>query len=395
MMGLSLPKAIVAIRPALTLAALLLCSSAMAALEPANEAARAHMNKGNAAYTAGKANAALAAWRESIKADPAASQPVSAIAHLFLSASLEAKSPERETYRKEAEQHARFALKLDERDPMAMEVLRQLDDPAPERAYQPSAEVLKAMDEGEVLFTARDYAGARKHYARAFAMDPKYAQAVLFVGDTYYAEGKLVDAEPYFRRATELAPGYALGWRFLFDAQMGQDKLKDAQVSVLGALAARPSEQQNWLRLARLYSVWGQPLTKFNMVKGVSVEGTTINLDQDLPAAENMAWLAYGLGLSTYDAKSEKGDKDAPNSPFLRELFAWDAAMEVLAQTKYKDKIKDPALLQMATFHKAGQLKPAILTLLYREAFRNDFEAWKKAEPDGIKRFIDTFHVGL
>ena len=251
------------------------------------------------------------------------------------------------------------------------------------------------MEEGETLFTARDFSGARKHYARAFAMDPKYAQAVLFVGDTYYAEGKHAAAEPHFRRATEIAPSYALGWRFLFDAQMGQDKLKDAQVSVLGALAARPSEQQNWLRLSRLYNVWGQPLTKFSMIKAVSVQGATLTMEKDLPAAENMAWLAYGFGLSTFDAKNEKGDNDAQGSPFLRELFAWNAAMEVIAKTKYKDKIKDPALLQMASFHKAGKLKQAILLLLYREAFRSDFEAWKKAEPDGIKRFVDTFHVGL
>ena len=50
---------------------------------------------------------------------------------------------------------------------------------------------------------------------------------------------------------------------------------------------------------------------------------------------------------------------------------------------------------QALRFHKAGQLTAAVFRLLYREAYRPDFEAWTKTEPAAIKGFIDTFQTGL
>jgi hypothetical protein len=40
---------------------------------------------------------------------------------------------------------------------------------------------------------------------------------------------------------------------------------------------------------------------------------------------------------------------------------------------------------------RADQLETALLLLEYKESYRAEFEAWKKAHPDGIRKFIDTY----
>lgn len=54
-------------------------------------------------------------------------------------------------------------------------------------------------------------------------------------------------------------------------------------------------------------------------------------------------------------------------------------------------KLSDPALLAMQAMQRDGQLEPAIFILLYKEAYRLDYERWLAAHPDGVKAFIDRY----
>ena len=40
---------------------------------------------------------------------------------------------------------------------------------------------------------------------------------------------------------------------------------------------------------------------------------------------------------------------------------------------------------------KADQLEAGLLILRYKESYRPEFEAWKKAHPNGIRKFVDTW----
>ncbi|MBB5606278.1 MULTISPECIES: hypothetical protein [unclassified Janthinobacterium] len=41
----------------------------------------------------------------------------------------------------------------------------------------------------------------------------------------------------------------------------------------------------------------------------------------------------------------------------------------------------------------AGQLETALLMLQYKEAYRPELEAWKTAHPDGVRKFINVYHL--
>lgn len=370
-------------------AALLHFTPALAAIHPSNDKALVLFNEGKALHGQGKPAEAFERFRQAALADPKASSPVAMMAYV-LQLSLPAAAPDQVAQiRKDAASAARLALKLDERDAVAMEVLRALADDVPQQRHQPNEAAHKAVNDGELLFNARQFDAARKKYELAEQLDPAYAEAVLLQGDCYFLADDMPHAEQLFRKATQIDPLYGAAWRFLFDAQMRQEKFKDADASAIGAVSATPSERQGWMRVALLQDQWGIKMSRFQLVQHARFEGNKISLDADIPEHANQFWLAYGVSLA-----SASNDK-ALTTPFARELRAWESAMKIAAELKLDKQIEDEGLRELVRFHKAGQLKAALFLLMYKEAYRADFEAWKKDNPGAIKLFIDTFHAGL
>jgi tetratricopeptide (TPR) repeat protein len=378
------------IRSLVLLAALLHLSPAMAELNPVSEQGQALLKQGKALEVEGKGNEAMQRYREAVQSDPKASIPHSLIADLFYRSSLRAPAKDAAGQRRQAEAEANIALKLDERDPMAMEVLRKLADATPQKRHEASDAAQKAIDEGELLFHDKKFADAAEKYRRAIELDPAYAQSYLFLGDCFFMQGDAAQAETWFIKATQVDPLYSIAWRFLFDAQMKQEKLKDAEASMLGAIAAMPSERQSWMRLNQLMGRWGGQLTPFRLVPRARFkEKNNIEIDGDAPESDKLAWMAHGLALAAASEKLKSA------SPFARDFDAWETTLKIVQETGKGEQIKDEGLRAMQRFHKAGELKAAMFLLLYREAYRADFEAWKKANPGAIKHFIDTFQVGI
>jgi hypothetical protein len=54
---------------------------------------------------------------------------------------------------------------------------------------------------------------------------------------------------------------------------------------------------------------------------------------------------------------------------------------------------KDRILLQFLTFQKDGQLDAAIFLLRYREAFRSDYDSWRKANPGAVGAFLNRYNI--
>jgi len=75
------------------------------------------------------------------------------------------------------------------------------------------------------------------------------------------------------------------------------------------------------------------------------------------------------------------------------ELAVWKAAMNVADEIAANggEALTDPGLIAMHTLAKADQLEAALLILRYKESYRPEFEAWKKAHPNGIRKFVDTW----
>jgi hypothetical protein len=99
--------------------------------------------------------------------------------------------------------------------------------------------------------------------------------------------------------------------------------------------------------------------------------------------------------LAVAEANARTVDAAQKLTPFEIELKAWQQAMTVADELKASSgkSLTDPALLQMQAFHKDGQLKPAILLLLYKESFRPEFDKWAAANPQSINGFVTQYGV--
>ena len=377
------------LRAIVLLTALALPALAHADIVSKVDKARDLINQGNAQEAAGKLTEALGSYRAAAQADPTASEPLSYIAMLMFHASKNTDPKYEEQYREQAAAYADAALKVDARDPNAMEALRLLADGVEQQRRQAAPAAQKVLLEGELLFGQKNYTAAALKYEEAIRLDPAYADAVVFLGDCYYMQGDMVRAEQKFRQAAILDPLYGAAWRYLFDALMKQDKLKEAESAAFGALASMPSSVPNWQRVGHALDLAGRPLAQFRWTPRASVKGTQIQIDAAAPKEDGTVWTAYGLALAAADA-----DK-ANQSPFARNLAAWQTTLKIIDELGYADKIKDAGMRDMVRFNRGGQLRAAIFALHYKEAYRAEFEAWKKQEPDGLKRFVEQFHVGL
>jgi tetratricopeptide (TPR) repeat protein len=369
------------------LVALALSTPALADVVTKVDKARALINQGQAHEVAGQFNEALESYRAAVKADPTASQALSYLALLMVHASQNTEAKYVEPYRKQAADYANAALKVDARDPNAMEALRRLADGVEQRRREPAPAALKALEQGEVLFGELKYAEAALKYEEAIRLDPAYSDAVVFLGDCYYLQGDMVRAEQKFRQAAVMDPLFGPAWRYLYDALRKQGKNKEAEAAALGALASMPSSKPNWLRVAEAMELAGRPIKPFQWQPRVVVKGGEIQIDPTGPESDSMAWTAYGLSLAT--------GQDKKASPFAVQLAIWTDTLQIIKEVGAGDTIKDEGLRDMIRFNQGGQLKAAIFALHYKEAYRAEFEAWKKAEPEGLKHFVDTFRVGI
>ena len=364
------------------------CSGACASL----------LAEGRALTVQGKLPDALARFKAAAEAAPRASAPMSAAAHLYLVAAETGKAEQTAALRKQAEAMARGALKLKADDPLAQEVLRSLLDATPSPLRQPNGAAAAAQVEAEVRFARHDYAGALEHYQKMMQLDPQYAYAWVGAGDCWYMQHEWAKAEAMFRRAAEIEPRNGQAWRFLSDALAEQGRLADADAALLTGIAADPAQQPSWNKLAGLRARAGHPLKPLALRRGggvtIGADGkATISIDGELQKASETPDNAMRLALSLAEANARTA-KDAPKrSPFEVELHAWQLALQVAdeANAAAGKKLSDPALLAMQAMKRDGQLEPAIFILLYKEAYRPDYERWLAAHPDGVKTFIARY----
>jgi tetratricopeptide (TPR) repeat protein len=205
-------------------------------------------------------------------------------------------------------------------------------------------------------------------------------------------------AEAMFRRATEIEPRNGQAWRFLSDALYEQGKRDAAEGALLSGIAADPAQLPSWNKLAGLRARAGKALKPLALRRGASVgmgaDGkATISIDGDLQKSSSTPDNAIRLALAMAEVNARKPKDGAKASPFQIELQAWRLAMTVADETAANGQapMSDPALLAMQRLARAGQLEPAIFVLLYKEAYRPEYEHWLAAHPDGVKAFIERY----
>jgi tetratricopeptide (TPR) repeat protein len=356
-----------------------------------NEACKPLLDEGASLYGQGKQREAWDTFQRAHQADKDASIPLSWMANMLVKRadiSPPDKAPE---LRRHAEALAREALRLNDRDPFAQEILRDLTDQRPAPLHTPSPDAAQAVQEGEALFVQKRYPEALAKYELASARDPLFSGPWVYAGDCFFAQKQWHEAELRFRKATEIEPLNGQAWRFLSDALILQGDRRAAETALYGGIAAQPSQVPNWDKLEQLMMQEGLRLKRVTIVRKARFTGPdkngkpTIELLEaaTAPTAEQAFWLMHAASVALA-AKQEK------LSPYQVELQAWQAALKMVAEQRAKGESvpTDPALIAIEKLANGGQLEPAILLLMYRESYRSEFETWKKAHPDGIRAFV-------
>lgn len=366
---------------------------------PINAEAEALVQQGHLLQTQGKLKEAFEKFSAAAQADPTASVPLSSIAALLFRISQQMQGGDAAKLRQQSEGLAQQALQKHANDPVALEVLRELNDDKPLPLHEPTPEAAAALHEGELLFNQNKLDEALAHYERAAALDPQYSLAWIYAGDCYYFQKKYAEAEQRFRKGVELEPLNSQGWRFLADALAAQDKPGPAEGALMSGIAAQPSQMPNWVKLNQLRTLSGFPLTPLNLVrkaKGTLDPATkTLNLtiDPSLKSLDPARQPDAGFWMAFAAHQALEGKAGTP--PFASEVAAWRKALTVADELSAKGggELQDPALKTLHMLAKADQLEPALLLLQYKESWRAEFEAWKTAHPEGVRKFIDGYQL--
>lgn len=361
--------------------------------------------EGHALQASGQYKEALEKFEAARKLSPDAASPLSSAALLLQNLASGMAADAGAKARQQADGLARAALKLAANDPMAAEVLRMQSDPTPVPAYKPTDAAAQAYAEGEVLFHQGQYEAARQKYRAAQRADPKFSNAWLMEGDTYFVEKNWPAAEMLFQRAAAIDPQNAQAWRFQADALMRLGSRAGAETAALNAVAAQPGQQPSWERLAMISELSKQPYTRLRLERKafVSVDPKTgksaVQMDAEFKGAKPEAntdyamWLTYAIAQVNARAAAEKDGRKL--SPYALELAGWSAALKVADELVQAGNPApaSPALQALRKLAAPEQLEAAVLLLMYREAYRPEFEAWKQAHPDGIRAFFTANHL--
>jgi len=378
---------------------LALGAPAAGAATTCEDACKRLVGEAHALSSQGKHREALAKYEEASKAAPQSSIPHALAAGMMFSLAEDAAPEQRGPLRDQARKFAGGALRLAPDDPVALEVVRLLDQDAPSPLRRANPEASRLMAEAEAHFAKRDFKAALPKYEAAMRVDPAYSGAWVGAGDCYFLQQDWARAETLFRRAVEIEPRNAQAWRFLADTYMRQGKVRETEAALLSSIAANPGQAQGWRQLADIRAAMRMPLAPLALRRGVrAVRGSdgkyTLEVDEaDLQAGTPDAAFRVSLGLGEVQAR--QNDTAGATPSFEIELAAWRTALKIADELKARDgkRLVDPALLRMQGFARDGQLEPAILLLLYRESYRPALEAWIAAHPGGVKTFIDRYGV--
>lgn len=363
---------------------------------------RQMLDKGLALEAQDKYQEALDTYRAAQKAEPLAASPFAMEAALLFNLSTRVKPELSREWRDDARVQAQRALKLWSDEPVAQEILRRLDDDAPEPLHVPNAQAGRLYAEAEIQFGQQHYDLALQKYQAAMQADPQFSQAWVDAGDCYFRQEDWTHAEALFRRATEIEPRNSRAWRYLADALIAQNKRNAAEAALLSAIAADPSQRPNWSKLAAMRAGDGKPLQSLALRRGVEVkpdaDGKYAVGIEDLDSGElDNPDFGVRLMLGAVEAKLRNEDKAAGKArpAYAIELKAWRDALQMVDEISAKSgrPLSDPAFVRMRALAREGQLEPAILLLTFRQAYRPDLDAWLAAHPDGVKAFVDKVRL--
>ncbi|MCA1594027.1 MAG: tetratricopeptide repeat protein [Acidobacteria bacterium] len=253
----------------------------------------------------------------------------------------------------------------------------------------------KAIREGEEAFTRGDLDKALAAYQQALRLDPKLYEAALYTGDMYFKKGHAASNEQakdalmdkageWFARAVAINENRETAHRYWGDAlMMGQNKKEESRLKFVEAVVAEPYTRTSWVGLMQ----WGQNY-------GVTLAHPRIEPPQSASnVSEGSLWPAYISARVEWRAK-RFADAFPAEKIYRHSLSEEAAALRAVAEAASKQawggKASElsPALRSLIELNKDGLLEAYILLATPDEGIARDYEAYRRANRDKLRRYL-------
>lgn len=263
-----------------------------------------------------------------------------------------------------------------------------------------------AFDEALQPFVSRDYKTAVAAYEKAATLDPKWYEAALYTGNTYYAMKEFDKAGIWFAKAIAIDPNRETAYRYWADGLALSGKEKEAVDKYLDAIIAEPYSSAAW-----------RGLLQYGQRSGIKLAHPKIDIPVDVSSSENgntkitlgiggkdddgsFAWTMYGISRAVWkngkDGKlSEEFSKAYPNEKIYRHSLAeeMDALHMVLTTLKGSKEAKkaSPALVSLKKLDDEGLLESYILFARADAGIQQDYPAYRQNNRDKLKRYLTEY----
>ena len=260
------------------------------------------------------------------------------------------------------------------------------------------------MKEGEGAFARCDFDAARRAYQRALSLDPTLYHAPLFVGDTYFVEGRLAQARTWFRRAILIDPNKEVAHRYLADAMAKAGHLAAARLCYIDAVVAQPYVRQPWLALAGWARANQVTLSHPRIVpEDIEGAGDAKKADQAKVPAEAAArpddgrshWRLYRETRAAW--QKDRFQKTFPGAAYRHSLAEEADALRQVAR-KIADDVKagrikqpDPCFANLIQLDKDGLLEAYILIARPDDGISQDYDAYRSAHRREIRNYLKKY----
>lgn len=287
-------------------------------------------------------------------------------------------------------------------------MLEQPEDGGTDVKYSDSKEVNEAMKTAEADFARGDMDKAREGYLRVLLMDPNHYDAALFIGDVYFKQHVYGSAGEWFARAIQIDPNRETAYRYWGDALAAMGKEDDARSKFIEAIIADPYTRRTWTGMTNWLERNKLELNNVKLKDGAAVtqkdeKNITITIDDSSLKKKDdpngVAWMTYGIGRAGW--RGDKFKKEFPSETEYRHTLKEESdslalMITVLKEQKdYQKKLKklDPSLLALIKIEEAGFLEPYILFNRADDGIAKDYEPYRAANRDSLRRYLDEYLV--
>lgn len=305
---------------------------------------------------------------------------------------------QRKAERKKAYDALSKARQLGTDNVIALSILDQLppDGGDDDNLSSMDPRVERALREGEGFFGRGEYDKAFLSYEKAYKIDPKNYEAILFMGDSLYAQKKFAESEPWFAKAAAVAPDREMAYRFWGDALLAQNKTKEATEKFIDAFIADPYTRNAWDNINKLTQKAGKQFDVMGIFPpgtddfgGISVDVTKLS-----DADGTGLWRKY---LETRDAWKKTVFKQRNlDAPYRRSVKEESAALRAVADAGRaaikSGSLKNPhhSIANLIELADSDFLESYIFVFLSDQEIAQDFDAYRQANREKLRRFFAT-----